>query len=79
MRNLKTGELYYRRYPFFVSKITFPRWGVAWMFRAIAEYLSRFYEVKERVERLKMQAIRWMEPTTLAGDISQSNSTEKTQ
>jgi len=61
MRNLKTGELYYRRYPFFTSKITFPRWGVAWMFRAIAEYLHHFHEVKERVERLKMQTIRWME------------------
>lgn len=64
MRNLKTGELYYRRYPLFISKITFPRWGVAWMFRAIAEYLYRFHHVKDRVERLKMQTIRWIDNRT---------------
>lgn len=79
MRNLKTGELYYRRYPFFVSKITFPRWGVAWMFWAIAEYLYHFHEVRERVERLKLQAIRWIEPTTITGHTSNSNSIEKIQ
>ncbi|MGC9052460.1 MAG: hypothetical protein ACP5KS_01110 [Candidatus Hydrogenedens sp.] len=79
MRNLKTGELYYRRYPFFISKITFPRWGVALMFRAIAEYLSRFYEVKERVERLKMQAIRWIEPIPNIGNTSNSNTIEETK
>jgi len=61
MRDHKTGELYYRRYPFFTSKITFPRWGVAWMFRAISEYLYHFHEVKERVERLRLQTIRWIE------------------
>lgn len=60
MRNRKTGDLYYRKYRFFTSKITFPRWGVAWMFRALAEYLYHFHEVKERVERLKLQAIRWL-------------------
>ncbi len=64
MRNRKTGELLYRRYKYFTSKITFPRWGVAWMFRAIAEYLYHFHDVKERVERIRLQAIRWVSPST---------------
>ncbi|MCX8063710.1 MAG: hypothetical protein N3G21_00875 [Candidatus Hydrogenedentes bacterium] len=60
MRDRNTGDLYYRRHRFTTSKITFPRWGVAWVFRALAEYLYHFHSVKERVERLKLQSIRWL-------------------
>lgn len=35
----KDGAPYYRKYPFFTSRIVFPRWGVAWMYLAMAEYL----------------------------------------
>ncbi len=68
MRNRKTGELLYRRYKYFSSKITFPRWGVAWMFRAIAEYLYHFHGVRERVERIRLQAIRWISPSLLESE-----------
>ena len=36
--------LAYRKYPLFTSRITFPRWGIAWMYRALAEYLIHFAE-----------------------------------
>jgi hypothetical protein len=42
LRNPKDGAPWHRRYPLHISRITFPRWGAAWMFRAIAEYLYRF-------------------------------------
>jgi len=43
LRNPDDGAPYYRKYPFFTARITFPRWGVAWMYLAVAEYLYRFY------------------------------------
>ena len=39
MRNPKTGAPYFRKYPGLTSKISHPRWGVAWIYRALAEYL----------------------------------------
>jgi hypothetical protein len=42
LRDRRTGAPWHRRYPMHVSRITFPRWGAAWMFRALAEYLHRF-------------------------------------
>ncbi|MBI2422789.1 MAG: hypothetical protein HYV27_08160 [Candidatus Hydrogenedentes bacterium] len=39
MRNHEDNTVYYRKYPFFTSKLVFPRWGMAWMYRAVAEYL----------------------------------------
>jgi len=50
LRDPDTGAPWYRKYPFFTSKIVYPRWGAAWMFYALAEYLHREYPVvvKER-------------------------------
>ncbi len=42
MRDRKTGAPHYRKYRGFTSKIAYPRWGVAWMYRALAEYLCAF-------------------------------------
>ncbi len=42
MRDPETGAPYYRKYKGFTSKITHPRWGVAWMYRALAEYLAHY-------------------------------------
>lgn len=42
MRDPGTGAPHYRKYKGFTSKIAYPRWGVAWMYRALAEYLWRF-------------------------------------
>ena len=42
MRDPQTGAPYYRKYRGFTSKITYPRWGVAWLYRALAEYLWAF-------------------------------------
>lgn len=39
LRRWPDGAPWYRKYPFFTSRIVFPRWGVAWMYRALAEYL----------------------------------------
>lgn len=42
MRDVKDGAPHYRKYKGFTSKVAYPRWGVAWMYRALAEYLRRF-------------------------------------
>lgn len=42
MRDPATGAPYYRKYRGFTSRITHTRWGVAWMYRTLAEYLWRF-------------------------------------
>jgi hypothetical protein len=42
MRDTHDGAPHYRMYKGFTSKIAYPRWGVAWMYRALAEYLWRF-------------------------------------
>lgn len=34
------GYFYYRKYPFFTSKIPFIRWGQAWMMLALMEFLA---------------------------------------
>lgn len=39
LRDPQTMAPYYRKYPFFTSKLVCPRWGVAWMYWALAEYL----------------------------------------
>lgn len=41
MRDPRNGLPYYRKYPFFTSRLLCTRWGLAWMFRALAEYLHR--------------------------------------
>ncbi len=41
LRRSRDGAPWYRKYPFLKSRIVFPRWGVAWMYRALAEYLYR--------------------------------------
>jgi len=43
MRRPRDGAPYYRKYPLYTSKIVFPRWGVAWMYRSLAEYLYHLY------------------------------------
>lgn len=43
LRDRATGGPWYRKYPFFTSKIIYPRWGAAWMYFAICEYLHREY------------------------------------
>ena len=45
LRDPRTGAPWHRYYPMHVSRITFPRWGAAWVFRALAEYLYRFQKV----------------------------------
>ncbi|HPC17226.1 MAG TPA: hypothetical protein P5318_02700 [Candidatus Hydrogenedentes bacterium] len=40
MRNTRDGTTYYRKYPFFTSRLVCMRWGVAWMYRALAEVLA---------------------------------------
>ena len=42
LRDPRTGAPWHRYYPTHLSRITFPRWGAAWIFRALAEYLYRF-------------------------------------
>lgn len=39
LRDKQTGAPYYRKYRRFTSRLVCPRWGVAWMHRAVAEYL----------------------------------------
>lgn len=47
LRDPATGLPWYRKYPFFTSKITFPRWGTAWMYFALAEYLFRHQDLAD--------------------------------
>jgi hypothetical protein len=42
LRDPETGAPFYRKYPFAASRILFPRWGAAWMYRALAEFLYQF-------------------------------------
>jgi hypothetical protein len=35
-----TGVPYYRKYPWFTSKLYCPRWGLAWIYYALCEYLA---------------------------------------
>lgn len=44
LRNPADGAPWYRKYPWYTSKIVFPRWSAAWMYRAVAEYLCAFYK-----------------------------------
>jgi len=46
MRDPKDGAPYYRKYKGFTSKMAYPRWGVAWMYRALAEFLWRLDSAK---------------------------------
>lgn len=39
LRDRATGLPWYRKYPRFTSKISYPRWGTAWMYYAMTEYL----------------------------------------
>ncbi len=41
MRNPRTFLPYYRRYPFFTSRLLCTRWGLAWTYCALSEYLAR--------------------------------------
>lgn len=43
LRDRDSGAPLYRKYPLFKSNISFPRWGLAWMYRAVAEYLAYHY------------------------------------
>ncbi len=47
LRNPRDGAPWHRKYPFFKSRMVFPRWGVAWMYRALAEYL---YVVRDKYQ-----------------------------
>jgi hypothetical protein len=42
LRNRKDDTPYYRKYPGFTVRILFPRWGLAWMYYALAEYLYQY-------------------------------------
>ena len=44
LRQAPTGAPYYRRYPGFTSPLVSTRWGVAWFYRALAEFCYRFAE-----------------------------------
>jgi len=35
----KSGYFYFRKYPYFTNKISYMRWGQAWMFLALTELL----------------------------------------
>lgn len=35
-----SGVPYYRKYPWFTSRLYCPRWGLAWMYYALCEYLA---------------------------------------
>lgn len=39
LRDPRSGAPYYRRYRHYTSRLVCARWGVAWMYRALAEYL----------------------------------------
>lgn len=39
MADPETGLPFYRKYPFFTNRMLFPRWGLAWTFYALCEYL----------------------------------------
>lgn len=43
LRDYDTGAPLYRKYPFYTARIVFPRWGVAWMYWALTEYLYHHY------------------------------------
>ena len=38
LRNPATGVPYYRKYPWFTSRLYCPRWGLAWTYYALCEY-----------------------------------------
>ena len=44
LRRHADGAPYYRKYPGFRARIVFPRWGLAWLHYALAEYLYAFQE-----------------------------------
>jgi hypothetical protein len=39
LRNPENGLPWYRKYPAFTSRIHYPRWGTAWIYYALSEYL----------------------------------------
>jgi hypothetical protein len=41
MRHPRTGMPYYRRYPFFASRLLCTRWGLAWMYFALSEFIGQ--------------------------------------
>lgn len=41
LRDAKTGLVYHRRYPFHTSRLVCMRWGVAWVYDALCEYVFR--------------------------------------
>jgi len=42
LRNPVDGTPYYRYFPFMTSRICFTRWGLAWMYYTLSEFLFRF-------------------------------------
>lgn len=48
LRSNSDGAPWYRAYPCFRSRIVFPRWGVAWIYRALAEYLYAHRRYRRR-------------------------------
>jgi polysaccharide biosynthesis protein VpsJ len=42
MRDPRSGAPYHRKYPYHTARIVFPRWSVAWMYWALAEYVGMF-------------------------------------
>ena len=44
LRDSRSGATYYRRYRRYTSKLVCPRWGIAWMYRAAAEYVYAMHK-----------------------------------
>ena len=40
MRDPQTGFPYHRKYPWFTSKLPCTRWGLAWMYRGVCDFLA---------------------------------------
>jgi len=60
MRDRETGAPYYRQYRRFTSKIAYPRWGAAWICRALAEYVVHFHDDRERVDGINVRVSSWL-------------------
>jgi len=41
LRDPRSGAVYHRKYPFFTARLIATRWGIAWVFRALCEYVFR--------------------------------------
>lgn len=60
MRDRDCGAPYYRKYRYATSRIFYPRWNVAWMYRALAEFLVHFHADRERVDGINVRVSSWL-------------------